>query len=313
MTPPRFVFPAILLISSAAIGYEILLMRLLSIVQWHHFAYMIISLALLGYGASGTLIAIGKGFLEPRFAYAFATSGLMFGLAMVVCFAIGQRVPFNALEVVWNPRQLLYLSAIYLVFFVPFFFAATCIGLALTCFRSEISRLYLFDLLGAGIGAFLIIAALFMLSPQDALKLLAILALAASALVTCDFDKRLIIVHGACVAVVLFALPQGWLEFRISPFKGLSQALEVIDNTVLDQHSNPLGLVTVVKSPTIPFRDAPGLSLGTRSEPPEQLALFTDGDAMSVITRYDGNLESLGYMKDVTRFSFSAPAAAPTC
>jgi hypothetical protein len=32
---------ATLLVSAAAIGYEILLMRVLSIVQWHHFAYMI--------------------------------------------------------------------------------------------------------------------------------------------------------------------------------------------------------------------------------------------------------------------------------
>ncbi|MEE8220352.1 MAG: hypothetical protein V3R21_01215, partial [Woeseiaceae bacterium] len=115
MTQLRFVLPATFLISSAAIGYEILLMRLLSIVQWHHFAYMIISLALLGYGASGTFIAIGRRLLEPRFALAFATSALLLGVTMVACFAIGQRVPFNALEVVWNPRQLIYLAGIYLV------------------------------------------------------------------------------------------------------------------------------------------------------------------------------------------------------
>jgi hypothetical protein len=68
----RLLFLATLLISAAAIGYEILLMRVLSIVQWHHFAYMIISLALLGYGASGTFIALGKRWLEPRFELAFA-------------------------------------------------------------------------------------------------------------------------------------------------------------------------------------------------------------------------------------------------
>jgi hypothetical protein len=39
---------------AAAIGYEIVLKRLFAIALWHHFAYMIISLALLGYGASGT-------------------------------------------------------------------------------------------------------------------------------------------------------------------------------------------------------------------------------------------------------------------
>ena len=54
----RRLFPATLLVSAGAIGYQLLLMRMLSIVQWHHFAYMIISIALLGYGASGTFIAL---------------------------------------------------------------------------------------------------------------------------------------------------------------------------------------------------------------------------------------------------------------
>ena len=43
-------FLAISLVSAGAIGYEILLMRLYAIGQWHHSAYMIISIALLGYG-----------------------------------------------------------------------------------------------------------------------------------------------------------------------------------------------------------------------------------------------------------------------
>ena len=51
---------AIALISAAALAYEILLMRLFSIILWHHFAYMIISLALLGYGASGVLLTLGR-------------------------------------------------------------------------------------------------------------------------------------------------------------------------------------------------------------------------------------------------------------
>jgi len=93
----RLFFFATLLISTAAIAYEILLMRMLSIVQWHHFAYMIISLALLGYGASGTFIALSKRWLKPRFELAFSVSGLLFSVTMVACFVLGQRVPFNAL------------------------------------------------------------------------------------------------------------------------------------------------------------------------------------------------------------------------
>ena len=88
----RRLFLATLLISAAALGYEILLMRVLSIVQWHHFAYMIISLALLGYGASGTFIAINKRWLQPRFEWIFSTSALLFGVTMIACFVLGQRV-----------------------------------------------------------------------------------------------------------------------------------------------------------------------------------------------------------------------------
>ena len=45
-----FLFLAVALLSAGALAYEVLLARLFSIVQWHHFAYMIISVALLGYG-----------------------------------------------------------------------------------------------------------------------------------------------------------------------------------------------------------------------------------------------------------------------
>ncbi len=298
----RLTFLATLLISAAAIAYEILLMRMLSIVQWHHFAYMIISLALLGYGASGTFIALCKRFLEPRFEWMFSLSGLLFSITMVACYVIGQRVPFNALELVWNPRQFLYLSVTYLVFFVPFFFAACCIGLTFTCRRSYISRIYFFDLLGAGLGAILIVGLLFLFSEQNTLIVLAIIALLASALVglMSAARKPLLTAQLVCLLTLLFALPQDWLEMRMSEYKGLSQAMQVVDSNVVAASSSPLGLLTVVESPRIPFRYAPGLSINTRFEPPEQLAVFTDGDSMSVITRFDGNLAALGHLGDVT-------------
>lgn len=303
MPPLRCLFTATLFVSTAAIGYEILLMRLLSIVQWHHFAYMIISLALLGYGASGTVIAIMKPYLQPRFEFSFAICALLLCVTMVSCFALGQWVPFNALEVVWDPQQLAYLAAIYIVFFVPFFFAASCVGLAFTCRREHVGRIYFFDLLGAGLGALLIIAALFLTSLQNALRILALVALCASAVMAPAMPawhrRRLLPVQGLLFVALLFFPPQSLTELRMSPYKGLSQALQVAGARILAQHSNPLGLVTVVESPSVPFRDAPGLSFGARAEPPEQLALFTDGDAMSVITRYDGDPASLAYMEDL--------------
>lgn len=293
---------ATLFVSAAAIGYEILLMRVLSIVQWHHFAYMIISLALLGYGASGTFIALFRAWLEPRFEVAFAHCALLFSISMLICFVLGLRVPFNALEIIWEPRQFLNLSLIYLIYFVPFFFAACCIGLALTCRRNLVSRIYFFDLFGAGLGAILIIGALFAMTPQDSLLVLAALAAAASILVGLVSSARNVLIALQMVWLLLIAggLPDPWFHLRPSEYKGLSQAMEVVGARVIGSASSPLGLLTVVESPTVPFRYAPGLSMNARSVPPEQLAVFTDSDAMSVINRFDGDLAKVGYLGDTT-------------
>ncbi|MCH8835383.1 MAG: SAM-dependent methyltransferase, partial [Proteobacteria bacterium] len=79
---------AVALLSAAALGYEILLIRLFSIILWHHFAFMIISLALLGVGASGTFLVFARRWLEPRFHRAFAGFAAAFGLSAVACFAL---------------------------------------------------------------------------------------------------------------------------------------------------------------------------------------------------------------------------------
>jgi spermidine synthase len=299
---PFGLLAAVLLISCAAIAYEILLMRILSIVQWHHFAWMIISLALLGYGASGSVIALARGWLELRFEAAFALSALAFSVSMIVCLWLAQRIPFNALEIIWDPAQWAHLAGLYLLFMVPFFFAASCIGMAFTCRRDFVDRIYFFDLIGAGLGAALLIAALFVWLPQTVAIGLAALALVASALAGRSAPRRkdLAIAQILWLGCLVYAAPNDPIGLQLSPFKGLSQALEVMDARKLAERSGPLGLLTVVESPGVPFRHVPGLSFNTRHLPPDQLAVFTDGDAMSVITAFGGDPAALGYLGDVT-------------
>jgi len=128
---------AVSIVSAAALGYEILLMRLFSIVQWHNFAAMIISLALLGIGASGTALALGRTWLEPRFAAALPAAAALFGTTAMAGFALAQRIPFNPLELAWDARQPLYLALVYLLLAVPFVFAGGFIGIALYWFRER--------------------------------------------------------------------------------------------------------------------------------------------------------------------------------
>lgn len=293
---------AVALISAAALAYEILLMRLFSIVLWHHFAYMIISLALLGYGASGTLLSLAQPTLAPRFTVLFSAAAAAFGISAIACFLLAQRVPFNPLEVLWDVRQPLYLLAVYLLLAVPFLCAGACVGLALTRFRGVAWRTYSVDILGAGAGSLGVVALLFVLSPTDVLRLVGTLGAVAGALAWR---------HGAGaarwppVALLVLAglpwlLPHAWVAPAVSPYKELPQTLRIPGARVIEQRTSPLGLVTVVESPRIPLRHAPGLSLNATTEPPPQLAVFTDGDGLNALTRFDGRRESLAHLDQLS-------------
>jgi spermidine synthase len=299
---------AIAVLSAGALGYEILLMRLFSIVQWHHFAAMIISLALLGYGASGTVLTLTQHWLLPRFAVAFMSAAVLFGLTAVGSFALAQHVPFNPLEVLWEPRQWGYLLALYLLLCVPFWCAATGIGLALVRLQAQVGRIYQADLLGAGSGALGMLLALSLWSPTVCLTLLGSVGFVAAALAGLDRTAAqpwwLLLALLLCSLVLPGMWPQAWITPRMSEYKGLSQALRVPETEILSERSSPLGVLTVVHSPARPFRYAPDLSLTSVAEPPPQLGLFTDGESLSVITRYDGRREPLAYLDDL-------PAALP--
>ena len=291
---------AISLVSAGALAYEVLLTRLFSIVQWHHFAYMAISIALLGYGASGTFLALFQDRLRPRFTAVFALSATLFGVSAVAGFCVAQRLPFNALAMIWDPRQLLYLAAYYLLFATPFFCAATCIGLALTAFPNHIARVYRYDMVGAGLGALGIVATLFWLFPSQALRVVGSLGLVAAALasqqeVGANWSWRsAAYLLGA--ALLYLTVPTSWTAPRFSEYKELAQALQIHGTEIVREESSPLGLLTVVRSPLIPFRHAPGLSLNNVIEPSPQLGVFTDGGQLSPITAFDAGLDRLAYL-----------------
>jgi len=294
---------AIGLVSAAALAYEVLLLRLFAIVQWHHFAYMAISVALLGFGVSGTFLFLAQGWLRPRFTAVFAANAAAFGVTALAAFALAQLLPFNALEVVWRPGQLAWLLALYLLLGVPFFAAANCIGLAFACFGDAIGRIYAWNLAGSGIGALGLVGLLYIVEPEAALRLIAGLGLVAAVLAALSGGRRNIRATAALavVAVALpLATPASWTALRLSPYKSLSVALSVAGAETLSQSSSPLGLLTVVRNAQVPFRQAPGLSLRSTVEPPAQLALFVDGEGPAVITRFDGDPAPLAYLDYLT-------------
>ena len=101
----RFPGITVAFVSFCALAYEVLLIKLFSITQWHHFAYMIISLALLGYGASGTFLALCRPWLLSRFYPVYLANLILLGTSMLACYLAAQRLPFNSLELLWDWHQ----------------------------------------------------------------------------------------------------------------------------------------------------------------------------------------------------------------
>ncbi len=285
----------IALVSAAALAYEVLLMRLFSIVQWHHFAYMVISLALLGYGVSGSFVSLTQQWLLARYTSAFCANLGLFGLTSVASYLLVQQVPFNPETVLWDWHESLRLLLIYLLLAVPFFFAANAIALTFIRFRGQIAHAYAADLLGAGLGSLSVIGLLTLVLPLSALGLVGALGL--MSLLVSTWELRLArralwsVLTVAVASALVLVTQQARLE--LSPYKELSQLLRIAGTDLVTEISSPLGLLSVVESKQIPLRHAPGLSLMAHHEPPAQVAVFSDGGGMTVIN--DGNAEPASY------------------
>ena len=294
---------SIALISATTLGYEVLLTRLFSILQWHHFAYMAISIALLGFGASGTFLALKKEQSES-FGVAYLTNLLLFGIVALPCFLFAQGFAVHPEQLLWQPSRLLGVSLVYLLLALPFFFAANALGLSLMHFREAETRVYAADLVGAGLGSAGIIAILYVLFPMQALKLLTVLGFASVTIGALELrsSRRTRIASLLLVgitSVLITLLPENWTRLAMSPFKSLPQQLNIMDSAVEVERSSPLGLVTVVRSPSVPFRHAPGLSLHSVEPIPEQRAVFFDGDGLSPIDA-GGDKTTSAYLDQLT-------------
>ncbi|MDO8292612.1 MAG: SAM-dependent methyltransferase [Gallionella sp.] len=296
MTRPPYI--AIGLLSACMLAYEVLLTRLFSIVLWHHFAYMIISAAMLGYGASGALLALLKDKIAQHLNGVYVLSSAALALLMPAAFLLAQQIPFNPLELLWDKTQPVMLLGIYLLVMLPFFCGGLGAGLVFSSFGKQAAGIYASDILGAGAGSLGVIGVLFLMPAARVLTALTALALLAAAIAVIELKMRrrwLMVLAGLPV----LALLPGY-EIHPSIYKDLSQTLNISGARVIEQRSSPLGQVSVVENSLVPLRHAPGMSLNAAAEPPPQLGVFVDGDGPQALTKFDGNPAELSYLDQLT-------------
>ncbi len=147
----------LLLVSLSVLMLEFTLIRVLSVSLWYHFAFMIISIALLGLGISGVTIILSKWINKAEINSFLAITSFAYAFSIIISFVAINRIPFDPFSLFVDSAQFVYLPIYYILITLPFFLAGLIIGQLFTRFKSSINKLYFFDLVGAGLSCFVFI------------------------------------------------------------------------------------------------------------------------------------------------------------
>lgn len=146
--------PALFAISFVIIAWQLGLMRSLLIARYHHFSFLVISCALLGFGAGGTLLSLCRDRFIRNASTAYQWGLLLFAMSLPVCFSLGELLP---LQVFFPPVHFMPTLAWWVLFWmiqtVPFLLGGTLIGLALMTARERPHGTYAVNLMGSAAGA----------------------------------------------------------------------------------------------------------------------------------------------------------------
>lgn len=274
----RRIYFSLGLLSASLIAFQLSLMQLIAAVQWNHFAYMVISVALLGFGASGTLLAFTRKWFERNASVALYLLMLLTGVAMcvIVLFSSALFGKFDTYLIFADLSNVKYLFLSYFSFFVPFFLGALAIGLIYTQYVSRIGTMYFADLLGSGLGGIFLLGLLWLFYPAQLPAVVAILPIVAGMLIIpVQWIKQLIV-----PSLLLLLLPLYLIVYPstlpVSEFKGVSRALNMPDSEVYMERKSPYGHIQVIKAPS--FRNAPGLSLSYTGDIAVGDVIYSNGD-----------------------------------
>ena len=125
----------VFLVSTASLFYEVLLTRFFSITQWYHLSFMVISIALFGFTASGILLnllakrsaGIGKTQFPDK---TIRTCVSLFSVSVLMSFVLVNRIPLDYFKLSTEPVHFLYLGLSFFLLSLPFFFCGFISALA---------------------------------------------------------------------------------------------------------------------------------------------------------------------------------------
>ena len=194
---------AIAAVSFGTLLLELALTRLFSVVLFYHFAFLAISIALLGLGAGGVFAFIWKQRLDALPLRPLAVKlTLASSVAIVATLEVVLHVPVS---LNLSGGNFLRLTAIYLASAVPFFFTGLLFSAVFAREPERIGQFYGADLMGGAAACLAVVPLLDLLGGPNAIVFAALAMAAAAWLWAGDASLRRVAVALAVVYVVLIA------------------------------------------------------------------------------------------------------------
>jgi SAM-dependent methyltransferase len=284
------IFFIIFLSSFSSLAYEITLTRVFSISLSYHFAFMIISIAMLGIGASGTVLSVFPGLKNPSL---LGIDTLLLGISIPLTYLLSKTISFDPIELLWAKTEILYLGLTALVLSIPFFFSGLIIAKALTLLSQKSALLYGGDLLGAGAGSIGILFLMMAAGPDQAVFFISSIALLSPLILGGKGLKAISLILNLLVLSMAILHPS-WMAPWMSPYKELRVALRYPEAKHLKTYDSPFSRIDLFRSPAVRF--APGLSLKYLDPLPEQIGFSIDGGEINAVTN-PADRASLRFLK----------------
>ena len=282
------IYFSIFCLSAGTLLFEIGLTRLFSVAQFYHFAFMLVSLALLGFGVGGALLASFPQ-LAPRLAHRHNIAWLAVGFAVAApaSYAVINFLPFDSFQITWDARQVGLLALNFLALAIPFSLVGLAVGALLAAHPGRSHLLYAANLLGSAVGAALALLVPVWFGGEGIVWGAACLGglAAVAAGVTTRSAARIVAIVVFTLASIALALTPAALDVRLSPFKPLSRALALPDATTTFSGWTAAARIDIVESRSL--RMLPGVGIGFQDAPPLQSAIYIDGDAPTPISQID--------------------------
>mgnify|MGYP000114954797 CR=1 FL=1 len=284
----RSVVAVVLLVSSAGLVFEIALTRLFSLFFQYHYAFLAVSLAVLGI----SLGAAGGQLLAPA-----RSDSVFFRRLLGVLIALSLAFSLAAMGIAWLPTASSVLPRA-LIALVPFVLLGLFAALVFERLSHISGLLYGADLIGAALGVGLVLWLLSLSSAFTIVLLLgALIGAAALALVyftaSSGPDRRYLIGAGvACVAgLALLVINLAWSSVDFDPARLKDAPRDKTMLTILNDPAQDARIVRTAWSPLARVDVVETNDAGARF-------VFADGGAGSYMIRYDGDLASVEYLKN---------------